>query len=227
MRIPRCVVRTSLAIPCFLLILCSPSQDAMKDTDVSFTTTKSTKVVKLTPFQQAVKNGCAPAEKFLRIRYEPQGKQPWCWAASGAMGLDSFGKVVRPCDLVNDYCEAKGLACKPLDCCATPDAKDCAIGGWPLLELHGVNYTCQEGALTPAQALQELGCNERPFAFAWKNVDRTGHMVLATGYYTEYGEDFLVIHDPQVGQSQPITWREYLKGHAGAWAAMHDLKEQS
>jgi hypothetical protein len=181
-------------------------------------------------FQQALnsKPACKGGKVPSKVTYHKQDTNTWCWAAAGQMVLETFGKNVSQCQQVNDACEVRNLACEPLDCCAATVPKDCYIGGWPDLKKYGVPFVEHPGALSPAEIVEELGCQARPFLFAWKDPGaKTGHMLVAIDFFINAkGEDIVVAHDPDSRQNLELKYIDYVNGTYQHWNDYYQLGVQ-
>jgi hypothetical protein len=153
---------------------------------------------------------CTPPDgTSLVVPLSPQQTNMWCWAASGKMAMGYFGVPVTQCDEAN-----KRFARN--DCCNNPVPGDCINGGWPEFDKYGFTAdTTSDAALTWDQVKSQIYCQKRPFAFAWHWNGGGGHMMVATGYVTVRGTNYVTIDNPwppNVGDASIITYDIYKSG---------------
>jgi hypothetical protein len=111
------------------------------------------------------------------------------------------------------------------------------MGGWPEFQKYGFTFhTTSDAPLTwdivKAQlAPQNAGspCHFTPFTFTWHWVDGGGHMMVATGYRTVNGVNYILVNNPlavNVGSAQIITYDEYVAGDDHThWNDYYDVKK--
>jgi hypothetical protein len=84
----------------------------------------------------------------------------------------------------------------------------------PQFDKYGFHCTTNVGALTWSQIQNEIS-NTRPIVFVWQLSDNTAHMMVATGFYTSNGVDYVQINDPwpaNKGQSRVLPYSDYVSG---------------
>src|SRR5687768_16571227 len=97
----------------------------------------------------------------LGVTVRPQETSMWCWAASGQMVMESFGKTVKQCDQANNRL---GLT----DCCNNPTPVHCVKGGWPEFGKYGFTFkTTSNAPLSWAEVCNQIQVRQKPFAFTW------------------------------------------------------------
>lgn len=180
-----------------------------------------------TEFELAVlKTGCKRDSVVKNaIPYHKQDTTMWCWAASAQMVMSYFQTAVRQCEQVNEYCEEEKLACASVDCCQEP--RKCMTGGWPLLERYDFAVQPVERYLKPVEVVQELACEHRPFLFSLKEVGGSGHMMVAIDFLTHNGKDYLLVHDPLLGDegdTRRMSYSFYKKGNFLHWRDYYQIK---
>ena len=133
----------------------------------------------------------------------------WCWAASGQMVMGFLGVSVTQCDEAN---KRFGRT----DCCNSPVPDDCVNGGWPEFDKYG--FTSQHTSDAPlswANLKDQIYCQRKPFAFSWHWDDGGGHMMVATGYVTIDGVNYVSVNNPwppNVGDQYTKTYDDYVSG---------------
>jgi len=153
-----------------------------------------------------------PAQTSLAVTLRPQETGMWCWAASGQMVMQYHGVNVAQCTQANNRFGRS-------DCCNTPTPQACISGGWPEFDKYGFSFTrTSNTALTWDQLRAEIAdsesCGNRPFAFTWHWPGGGGHMMVAIGYDTVDGVNYVEINDPwapNVGDHRFITYDFYVE----------------
>ena len=150
----------------------------------------------------------------------------WCWAASGQMVMHYLGNNVSQCVQANnrfnrtDCCNIDLCPPPTETTCPTPGYHPCACGGWPEFGKFGFNFkTTSSAALTWDQIRDQISrgqyCEGTPFCFTWKWNGGGGHMMVAMGYKTAGGVNFVEVMDPWspcVGDHKFITYNAYVSG---------------
>ncbi|WP_437994655.1 C39 family peptidase [Sorangium sp. So ce145] len=141
-------------------------------------------------------------EHRLPVPLSPQEQSKWCWAASGQMVMNFLGATVKQCDEANKQFYR-------IDCCQSPVPLDCDKAGWPEPDEYDFNYrTTSNVALSWNEVQDEIYCNGRPFAFSWHYLGGGGHMMVAVGYHTVSGQNYLKINDPSPADTGTGTYWE-------------------
>ena len=154
----------------------------------------------------------------LPVTLHPQETQNWCWAASGQMVMDYLGHNVSQCTEANNRFGRND--CCNIDLCPPPTEATphgCVVGGWPEFDKYGFTFKTTSGApLTWDQLREQISnesyCKKKPFAFSWGWLGGGGHMMVAKGYFTLAGTNYVVILDPWapcVGDERIITYDFY------------------
>jgi hypothetical protein len=186
---------------------------------------------------------CRPALiGALPVTLHPQETSNWCWAASGQMIMDYLGHNVPQCTQANNRFGRSD--CCNIDLCPPPteaphydkyrNCDNCACGGWPEFDKYGFTFKRTHGAaLTWDQVREQLSnqpcCKKRPFAFSWGWIgSSTGHMMVAKGYVTLNGVNYVDILDPWspcVGDERLITYDFYVADPADHvhWDDFYDI----
>ena len=148
-----------------------------------------------------------PTSATLPVRLSSQELDNWCWAASGQMVMKNLGQDVSQCSQANDYFHLTG-------CCPTANAGDgCNQGGWPEFGKHQIRFERLSGALSFSELQKQIFCRKQPVAFSWKWTGGGGHMMVAMGYATVNGTNFVEVNDPwkpNEGSHYFVTYEEYV-----------------
>jgi hypothetical protein len=137
--------------------------------------------------------GCActpPDQKLLAVQLRAQETNMWCWAASGQMVMEFLGHNV------SQGVEANNRFGRT-DCTNAPVPSPCINGGWPEFDKYGFTFSrTSNTALTWAEVRTQIGCQNKPFAFSWHWPGGGGHMMVAMGYKTVGGVNYVEVNDP-------------------------------
>jgi len=146
---------------------------------------------------------CVPGtSNYLTVTPIAQKAPFWCWAASGEMLMSYLGAAISQCVQATDALGVGGRAC-PCEECGAGSA-ECNVGGWPQFcnygfeawttDFHALSFEALKSQLGPKTA----GCLETPIAFSWRYDGFGGHMMVANGFGTKDGTDFVYVIDPLV-----------------------------
>ncbi|REG48611.1 papain like cysteine protease AvrRpt2 [Paraburkholderia sp. BL6669N2] len=170
--------------------------------------------------------GCCtpPVSSSLTVALNPQQTSMWCWAASGQMTMGYLGTVVSQCDEANKEFGST-------DCCNNPKPGACVQGGWPEYGKYGFNAaTTSDAALSWDDVKRQIYCRRTPFAFTWHWTGGGGHMMVATGYTTVRGTNYVAINNPwppNVGDASIITYDVYVSGADHThWNDYYNIQKQ-
>lgn len=143
----------------------------------------------------------------------------WCWAASGEMVMDYLGTNVTQCDQAN---KRFGRTDCPCDQCGDDPVANppCVYGGWPEFDKYGFTFQrTSDTALSWTDLTKELSsnkyCGKTPVAFSWHWDGGGGHMMVAYGFVSVGGTNYVAIHDPWapcVGDTRIITYTNWVDG---------------
>jgi len=178
---------------------------------------------------------CKPALiGSLPVQLHPQETGMWCWAASGQMIMDYLNHDTAQCVQANNRFNRSD--CCNIDLCPPPtesSANACAQGGWPEFNKYGFTFkTTSNTALSWKDLREQISnmhkCKKRPFAFSWHWPGGGGHMMVAKGYLTLQGVNYVVMLDPWspcVGDERIITYDYYVEstGHHSHWNDYYDI----
>jgi hypothetical protein len=160
-----------------------------------------------------------PDSEDLAVTLHPQETSMWCWAASGQMVMHYLGNNVTQCTQANNRFGLTDCPCG--QCGPTPDSSpNCVWGGWPEFEKYGfISKHTSNAPLSWIDLKGEIAdaanCGKRPFAFTWHWNGGGGHVMVADGYETVDGINFVYMLDPWapcVGDVRIITYAAYVSG---------------
>lgn len=157
---------------------------------------------------------CHPrASESLAVTVHPQETSMWCWAASGQMVMDYLGHNVSQCVQANNRFGRT-------DCCNSPvpNGMKCIKGGWPEFGKYNFEFkTTSNAPLSWDDLMEQIStekhCGKKPFCFTWHHSGGGGHMMVAIGYTTVGGTNYVEMLDPwppNVGDHRFITYDTYV-----------------
>lgn len=163
---------------------------------------------------------CSPGViSGLAVPMHPQETSMWCWAGSGQMVMDYLGNNVAQCTQANNRFGVNNCPCNQ---CGPNAASNppCVIGGWPEFDKYGFSFDRTSDTALSWNALRkelakESNCGKRPVAYSWHWNGGGGHMMVATGYVTVEGTNFVAIKDPWApcnGDTRILTYAAYVGG---------------
>jgi hypothetical protein len=178
---------------------------------------------------------CSPGTiGSLPVTLHPQETSMWCWAASGQMIMHYLGNNVAQCTQANNRFGRSDCPCS--QCGSNPQTNPpCVTGGWPEFDKYGFTFQrTSDTALTFEQLRKELSpkssCGKRPVAFSWHWSGGGGHMMVADGYVTVEGTQWVSILDPWApcaGDARLITYAAYVSGAGYThWDDFHQIRRQ-
>jgi hypothetical protein len=179
--------------------------------------------------------------KSLPVTLHPQETDNWCWAACTQMIMEYMDVKVSQCEQAND--RYRRADCCNYDSASFPgkliqsfDANtysDCVQPGWPEFERYGFTYKRRSNTpLTWKELKAQLsdGPNSKgkPFAFSWQWNRGGGHMMVAKGFATIDGENYVIILDPwppNMGDEVIITYSAFVEmmGSYTHWDDFFDI----
>jgi hypothetical protein len=157
--------------------------------------------------------GCCTPGNIGSVPVPLSGQQTgmWCWAASGQMTMN----FVHPASNVQQ-CDEANKEFGRTDCCNSPVPNACVNGGWPQYPAYNFSAaTTSNAPLTWAQIQSQIYCAQKPFAFSWHWNSGGGHMMVATGYVTIDGTNYVSVNNPwppTSGVQEVDTYDEYVGG---------------
>jgi len=199
------------------------------------------KILMLSGFLTGMTGCCNPAViGSLPVTLHPQETSEWCWAASGQMIMHYLGNNVSQCTQANN--RFNRTDCCTIDLCPSPteppqynsadNCINCACPGWPEFGKYDFTFKTKEGPLTWSQLREQISnesdCKKKPFAFSWGWPGGGGHMMVAKGYLTLEGTNYVTILDPWApcsGDERIITYDAYSAdpGHHTHWRDYYDI----
>ena len=153
-----------------------------------------------------------PALISLAVTIHAQETGVWCWAASGQMVMDYLGHDVSQCTQANNRFGQT-------NCCTTRPAA-CVHTGWPEFAKYDFSFDrTTDAALSWTNLKKQIStssyCQKKPFCFTWHWNGGGGHMMVAMGYKTVDGVNWVEMIDPlpvNVGNQRFITYNSYVSG---------------
>jgi hypothetical protein len=126
----------------------------------------------------------------LNVPLYAQQTNVWCWDASSLMVIKYF----RPRSRLQE-CTLATQATQGATCCTLPIPTPCVHTGWEMLTTNG--FTATQTATLPFSAIvSQISTKHKPilYAIAWPGGG--GHMLVATGYFSIAGQNFVRVNDP-------------------------------
>ncbi len=187
--------------------------------------------------------GHAPAViHSLPVKLHPQETENWCWAACGQMVMEYLGTNISQCEQANNRYHRAECCSDTLWKARTGLSKDdgslltfinCARSGWPEFEkYHFAFKRTSSAALTWNELKAQLSGGPdsmgNPVAFSWKWKRGGGHMMIAKGYASIDGQNYVVVLDPwpaNKGDEVIIPYSAYVEdpGKYSHWDDFYDL----
>lgn len=105
-------------------------------------------------------------------------------------------------------------------------------GSWPEYGKYGFTAdTTSDAALSWDDVKRQIYCRRTPFTFSWHWTGGGGHMMVATGYTTVRGTNYVAINNPwapNVGDASIITYNVYVSGADHThWIDYYNIQKQS
>ncbi len=150
------------------------------------------------------------------VTLDAQQTSMWCWAASGKMTMD----FLHPASNVQE-CDEANKRFGRTDCCNSPVPAACVNGGWPEYPKYTFSAShTSDSPLSWADLKSQIYCAKKPVAFTWHWNNGGGHMMVATGYVTVGGVNYVSVNNPlpenasvSAGGTQEIyTYDNYVGG---------------
>lgn len=146
----------------------------------------------------------------LPITLHPQETENWCWAACGQMVMEYLGRTVSQCEQANNRynrteCCTNDLSPLRIGLLRNDSSIhayiSCARPGWPEFGKYGFAYKRKSNAaLTWNEIKAQLSngptSKAKPVAFSWRWNRGGGHLMIAKGYATVDGENYVIVLDP-------------------------------
>lgn len=183
---------------------------------------------------------CDPkSSESLTVTLHPQETGEWCWAASGEMVMDYLGHSTSQCVQANnrfsrnDCCNIDLCPPPTEPTCSTTGGHACACGGWPEFGKYDFTFNRTSwAALSWKQVKEQIStgayCNGTPFCFTWHWNGGGGHVMVAIGYVTIDGINYVEMLNPWapcVGDTSFITYNAYVSGtNYTHWDDFYDVE---
>lgn len=178
----------------------------------------------------------------LKVLLRPQETENWCWAACGQMLMEYLGRNISQCEQANNRydrteCCAQGLI-SPKAGGLKDDSSllayiNCARPGWPEFRKYSFVFKRTSNAALSWNELKaqlSVGPNSRgkPVAFSWRWKRGGGHMMIAKGYTSIDGQNYVIVLDPwpaNNGDEVIIPYSAYVEdpGNYSHWDDFYDL----
>jgi hypothetical protein len=160
---------------------------------------------------------CDPANIGSQpVTLDAQQTSMWCWAASGKMTMD----FLHPASGIQE-CDEANKRFGRTDCCDATVPAACVNGGWPEYEKYDFTSSqTSESALSWAALKEQIYCARKPIAFSWHWNGGGGHMMVATGYVSIDGTNYVSVNNPlpanssvsSGGAQEVYTYDRYVGG---------------
>ena len=147
----------------------------------------------------------------LPVTLDGQQTGMWCWAASGQMTMN----YIHPASNIQQ-CDEANKRFGRSDCCGSPVPSGCVNGGWPEYDKYSFTAnTTSDAPLSWNDLTNQIFCSKKPFAFSWHWNGGGGHMMVATGYQTISGTNYVWVNNPwppTTGVTEMDTYDTYVGG---------------
>jgi hypothetical protein len=131
-----------------------------------------------------------PDHASLPVQMRAQETELWCWAATGQMIMEFFGKEVSQSLQAN-------LQFRRTDCAQRPVPPPCVRGGEITIRPFGFAHGISTRPLTEEGIVRQIHGLRKPVPFAWRWPGGGGHASLLVGYARqEDGTLFVECLDP-------------------------------
>jgi hypothetical protein len=165
-------------------------------------------------------------EHILPVPLYSQSTNMWCWAASGEMVI----KYIDPKAKITQ-CDEANFNFKKTSCCNNPVPVDCVNGGWQVFHNYGFDFTERDTTALSWDELKTLLNSSKPVMYAWAWHGGGGHMMVATGWATVGGENYVHINNPWppgTGDQELISYQEWVGGSSydhNHWADFYNIRK--
>jgi hypothetical protein len=135
----------------------------------------------------------------------------WCWDASSLMVIKYF----RPTTSLTECQIATQATPGVSSCCTTPFPTACVHPGWEMLSKNGFSFSSTSTALSWADLKAQISTKKKPVLFAWGWNGGGGHMLVATGWFTLAGQDYVDVNNPwppTTGAKESYTYAAWVGG---------------
>jgi hypothetical protein len=178
----------------------------------------------------------------LPVRLRPQETENWCWAACGQMVMEYLGRNITQCEQANnryaltDCCTRGLISLRPdllQDDSSVIAYANCARPGWPEFRKYDFAFKRTSNAALKWNELKAQlsgGPNSRGrlVVFSWRWNRGGGHMMIAKGYTSIDGQNYVIVLDPwpaNKGDEIIIPYSAYVEdpGNYSHWDDFYDL----
>lgn len=135
----------------------------------------------------------------------------WCWDASSLMVIKYF----RPATPLTECQIATQATPSVPNCCLSPFPAACVHPGWEMLSKNGFSFASTTTALSWADLKAQISSKKKPVLFAWGWNGGGGHMLVATGWFTLAGQDYVRVNNPwppTTGARESYTYAAWVGG---------------
>jgi hypothetical protein len=147
--------------------------------------------------------------------YQEQGY--WCWAAVDQMVRTYYGTPVSQCGDAQLAADHGKCALDGSNCCANPAS--CNSGCTSQLQYSPLSYVYSLGAMSWATITSEIN-HGWPFIIVWDWDTGGTHMMVAKGYLSGGGINWIQTNDPIYGET--FFSNGNYKAHVNSsWHAIH------
>jgi papain like cysteine protease AvrRpt2 len=135
----------------------------------------------------------------------------WCWDASSLMVIKYFrpATTLTECQIATQATPSVG------NCCTTPFPAACVHPGWEMLSKNGFSSASTSTALSWADLKTQISTQKKPVLFAWGWNGGGGHMLVATGWFTLAGQQYVRVNNPwppTSGTKESYTYAAWVGG---------------
>ncbi len=178
----------------------------------------------------------------LPVKMHPQETENWCWAACGQMVMEYLGRNISQCEQANNRYNRRECCGPSLNSQLNGLSKDdstllaylnCARSGWPEFAKYNFYFKrTTSAALTWDELKAQLSpgpkSKGKPVAFSWRWKRGGGHMMVAKGYTSIDGQNYVIVLDPwpaKKGDVVIIPYSAYVEdpGNYSHWDDFYDI----
>jgi len=135
----------------------------------------------------------------------------WCWDASSLMVIKYF----RPTTGLTECQIATQATPSVANCCQSPFPAAYVHTGWEMLSKNGFSSSSTGTALSWADLKAQISTKKKPVLFAWGWNGGGGHMLVATGWFTLAGQNYVRVNNPwppTSGTKESYTYAAWVGG---------------
>ncbi|HEY0781938.1 MAG TPA: papain-like cysteine protease family protein [Thermoanaerobaculia bacterium] len=160
----------------------------------------------------------------LAVPLYGQETNVWCWDASSLMVIKYFKPTspLRQCDLATQATPGQS-------CCASPRPAACVHTGWEMLSTNGFALSSAGSAIGWNDLKAQISTKKKPVLFAWGWNGGGGHMLVADGWFSLAGSQFVRVNNPWPpgsGAKESYTYAAWVGGPGYdhiTWANWYDI----